>query len=342
MRTLPLLAAVPLLSLATAGRAVAQRPVSALPVVRQWQVFTDPQEGAFTLEMPRGWKDSGGTARRNALQYRGWALALSPDGATVIAVNDPGEPSYIAPSPLLMASGFRIGRVYNGGGGTSYIVAPYESGEQYAVTWGQRALRTLCTGTQLSSHRSRPDLTQRVNGLSAAFGIVHDFGEAAFTCEKNGQPMVADIYMSTTVIRGAGIWYADVIEAFLTPKPFAGLAAGLLAHMVRSVRVNPVWLERQSQTNVDVSRIATETNAAISDTIMQGWEDRGAVMDRIMEEDSRARLGIDVYADPATGTQYTVSNTSRYYWANAGGTVVGTDTDTAPPGFTRLNRVPPR
>jgi len=50
-----------------------------------------------------------------------------------------------------------------------------------------------------------------------------------------------------------------------------------------------------------------------------------------------------VYADPATGTQYTVANSHRYYCVNASGTVVGTDTDTAPGvSVNRLNRVPPQ
>jgi hypothetical protein len=66
-----------LVSILAGGMAAAQAPadhaVAALPVVRHWQVFTDPQEGAFQLEMPQGWKVSGGTARRNALQYRTWA-----------------------------------------------------------------------------------------------------------------------------------------------------------------------------------------------------------------------------------------------------------------------------
>jgi hypothetical protein len=66
-------------------------------------------------------------------------------------------------------------------------------------------------------------------------------------------------------------------------------------------------------------------------------------MDRVMEEGSRARLGINVYANPATGTQYTVANTHQYYWVNATGAVVGTDTNTAPnASFSRLNRVPPQ
>lgn len=333
-----------------AGWGVAQapvgHPVAAIPVVQHWQIFSDPNEGAFQLEMPQGWKVAGGTMRRNALQYRGWASAVSPDGSTILAINDPNEPSYVAPTPLLAAAGFRLGSVYNGGGGTTYIVAPYESGSQFAISWGQRKLRELCTSIKVAGNRARPDISQQVNAFSSGLGIIHDFGEATFACDKSGMAMAAYVFASTTLIRGAGqggIWYGDTIEAFLAPRAVDGLAAGLLAHMVKSVRVNPAWVARQSQTNMDVSRIAAQTNAAISNTIMRGWEERGATMDRVMQEGSRARLGIDVYSDPATGSQYTVANSHRYYWVDAGGTVVGTDTDTSPgPSFRRLNRVPPQ
>lgn len=331
---------------ASAQRTTAQ-PVAAMPVVQHWQVFSDPNEGAFQVEMPQRWKLSGGTLRHNALQFRSWASAISPDDATILALNDPTEPSYVAPSAMLAAAGFRLGSIYNGGGGTTYIVAPYQTGAQFAVAWGQRKLRALCTTIKVTGGGARADLSERINAVSRPFGVTHDVGEATFTCDRSGMAMTAYAFTATTRIGGAGgqggLWYADTIEAFLAPTPVAGLAAGLLAHMVKSVHVNPAWVARQSQTNMDVSRIAAQTNAAISDSIMRGWQERGATMDRVMQQGSRARLGIDVYADPATGTQYTVANTKKYYWANASGTIVGTDTDT-PPGFsfTRLNRVPPQ
>jgi hypothetical protein len=61
--------------------------------------------------------------------------------------------------------------------------------------------------------------------------------------------------------------------------------------MVKSIRLNPEWVAAQTKTNADVSRISAQTNATISDSIMKGWEAKGATMDRLMEEGSRARLG---------------------------------------------------
>jgi hypothetical protein len=327
------------------GTAAAQTPVpvAAIPVVRNWVKFIDPQERAFEADVPQGWKVVGGTMRRNALQFRSFVNATSPDGQTILALNDPNEGSYVIPTPMLAMAGFGVGSLYNGGGGTLYTVEPYLNGSQFAAAWTQRKLATRCGSISLTSSRTRPELTGQINAIAAGYGIHHDAGEATYSCMKGPLKMTAYVVADVESISGAAgaIWYADAIVGFLAPAPVAGIAAGLLSHMVKSVRVNPEWIARNSNMAVQVSQIAARTNAAISDTIMSGWESRGAIYDHVMEEGSRERLGIDVYSDPATGTQYTVANNHSYYWANAAGNVVGTDTDTAPTGFSRLTRVKP-
>jgi hypothetical protein len=326
------------LSLAEAQMA---RPVAALPMVQNWVRFVDPQEMAFQVDLPKGWQNAGGTARRNALQFRNWVSTISPDGLTIVAINDPREWSYITPSPLLAMAGFRPGSIYSGGGGTVYTVAPRQSGQQYSASWGLRRLAELCSGAHVVDSRSRPDLAERINLYSRPFGIIHDVGEATFACQKDNLPMTAYALASMTYLGQTAIWYYDGLAAFLAPTPVSGVTAGVLAHMVGSFQFNPEWLARVSNTAAAVARAAAQSNAAISDSIMRGWEARGATMDKIMETGSRARLGIDIYADPATGTQYTVAAGQNFYWANPQGRVVGTDTDTAPNGFSRLNHVPP-
>lgn len=318
-------------------------PVAALPVPQAWTTFQDPQEQAFSLEVPQNWRVQGGTLRHNALQFRNWVQVVSPDGGTTIVFNDPGENSYVVPSPMLAMAGFREGSLYSGGGGTVYIVKSYRNGAQAAAEWGLRQLSRLCTGATLASSRELPELTAAMNALGSAYGLHHDAGEASFTCTRAGVPMRAYALIGVTSISGpaGAIWYPESIEGWVAPAPLAGVAAGVAAHMVQSIRVNPEWVLNVLHTDLAVSRIAAQTNQAISADIMRSWADRGAVLDRVMDEGSRARLGIDIYRDPATGTTYTVGNQHNYYWANPRGVVVGTETDTAPSGFSRLARVPP-
>lgn len=313
-------------------------PVAAIPLVEHWTKLRDAQENAFTVDVPQNWKDTGGTARRNALQYRNWVSAISPDGATLIAINDPNEWSYIAPSPMLAAAGLRVGSLYNGGGDTVYTVAPYQSGQQFAVSWGQSRLASICSAVAVTDSRPRPDLAQKIN----AFGIAHDVGEASFTCKRNNLDMTAYALVSMTYLgASSGIWYADTIVAFLAPTKVAGVAAGVLAHVAKSFEFDLAWLAKVSNDAAALAHAAAQTNAAVSDMIMQGWEARGAAIDRAMDEGSRTRLGIDIYRDPSTGDAYTVANQYKYYWVNPSGTVVGTDTDTPPNGYRRMDRVPP-
>jgi hypothetical protein len=311
-------------------------PVAAIPLVRQWQNFTDPNEGAFRVQMPVGWRNTGGLKRYSALQYRAWTTSVSPDGLTILALGDATEPAYTTPM-----MGFRPGSIYSATG-TYYIVEPLQSGQQYAVSWGERKLRNVCTNVRVTGSRARPDVGRQM----AAFAITHDYGEATFTCSRDGIDLTAYAFLGITLIRTTAyttLWYADSMMAFVSPTPVAGVAAGLVAHMLKSMAPNPAWVARQSRTASDVSQIASQANNTISNDIMQGWEQRGAAMDRIMEEGSRARLGIDVYSDPATGTQYTVANTSQEYWVNAAGSVVGTQTNSSPgPGYAKLTRVPPQ
>jgi hypothetical protein len=116
-----------------------------------------------------------------------------------------------------------------------------------------------------------------------------------------------------------GIWYSDAMLGFVAPTRLDGLAAGMLAHMLGSLQLNPQWVINVTHMNAEVSQIMAKSNASISDSIMKTWEAKGASFDNAMEEGSRERLGIDVYRNPATGDEYTVPNTSQYYWQNAHG-----------------------
>lgn len=267
---------------------------------------------------------------------RAFAASFSPDGRTILALGDANEPAYATPM-----TGFRLGSIYNASG-TYYVVEPLQAAPQYAVMWGTRRFRSFCIDVRVTGSRARPDVGQRL----ATIGFNHDYGEATFSCSRDGVKLTGYAFLGITVIHTTAytaLWYAVSMMTFLSPAPVAGIAAGLLAHMLKSLTPNPVWIARQSRTAVNVSQFASQANAAISNELMQGWEQRGAAMDRIMEEGSRERLGIDIYSDPATGTQYTLGNNHQYYWVDAAGNVVGTDTDTVPgSGFTRLKRVPPQ
>jgi hypothetical protein len=301
----------------------AGQPVAAMPVVQKWQTFSDPNEGAFQIQMPSGWNDSGGLKRYDALQYRAWVTAVSRDGATVLAIGDPNEPAYATPM-----YGFAPGSIYNASG-TYYVVEPLQSAQQYVVTWGTRQLQSFCTGVKVTGSRARTDMAQQLGSVATAPGMSETYGDATFTCQRNGMQMSAYALLGVTVLRTTAVtalWYADSMVAFIAPAPLADAAANVLAQMVKTFTINPQWLARQSQTAAEVSQIATRTNNEISNIIMGGWDIRNGY--------------VHTMVDPVTGTEFDIPDDVNYayYWVDASGNVVGSDTST-PPGasYTRLN-----
>lgn len=297
--------------------------VAAMPVVQKWQTFVDPNEGAFQVQMPAGWKDAGGLKRYDALQYRAWVTAISADGATVLAIGDPNEPAYATPM-----YGFAPGSIYNASG-TYYVVEPLQSAQQYVVAWGSRKLQSFCTGVKVTSSRARPDIAQQLGSVATAPGMSETYADATFACQRDGMQMSAYALLGIIVLRSTAVtalWYADSMVSFIAPAPVADAAANLLAQMEETFTVNPQWLARQSQTAAQVSQIATRTNTEISNIIMGGWDIRNGY--------------VHAMVDPVSGTEYDIPDdvSYPYYWVDPGGNVVGTYTATSPgTSYTRLN-----
>ena len=69
----------------------------------------------------------------------------------------------------------------------------------------------------------------------------------------------ASLFMMPPPAQEAGRWYPSFLYGFLAPHRLAGTAAGVTAHMLGSIEINPSWVARQSETNMAVSRIVTAT-----------------------------------------------------------------------------------
>src|SRR5689334_11001752 len=74
----------------------------------KFTTWTDPTERAFTVQVPSGWKISGGINRRYLVLLCEKIVAASPDGKVwVYAGND--FPSFVPPNVVLQRAGIREG-----------------------------------------------------------------------------------------------------------------------------------------------------------------------------------------------------------------------------------------
>lgn len=309
--------------------------------------FTDPRENAFSVDVPTGWRTSGGLFRRAPLDTRPSLEVLSPDGAVRLSIGDPDVPPFALPNQMLAMAGFREGSWYSPGYGLSYLVRRYLPGVAFADEYARtKAARdAVCTSVEVSARRARLDVTAALNAVYERFPMYgvevrEEAGEVEFRCMHEGQPRRGYYLVSTllTHTNGNGIWRAERILGFIAPEDKVGLAQAVLARLAASIRVNPEWERMQQGITRASSQIAAATQDQISKIVRQTFQYKSAVDTEVSRQGANARRGVVDVRDPASGETWKVENTSDYYWRRPGSDqVVGTSTHTSPgPGFELL------
>ncbi|MGB6489598.1 MAG: PDZ domain-containing protein, partial [Steroidobacteraceae bacterium] len=198
--------------------APASAPAQGLTDV-SWTTFTDPNENAFTIDVPRGWKVVGGVIRKIPLWPSAVVRVLSPDRRTLIAVGDPDSTPYHAP-----------------------IAAT-----DYVRRFTERAMSGACPGLSIVNVTELPDVERFENAHSLGPYNQWSAAQASFNCSGRQAGMSGGaiaILQYMTSLRGG---QATVLAAFVTTAGQKDEADRLLNHMYSSFRQNPEWGARQQQ-----------------------------------------------------------------------------------------------
>jgi hypothetical protein len=302
--------------------------------------FVDPRENAFSTEVPKGWRSSGGLFRFAPVDTRGAVESISPEGDVRVSWGDADLPPFAIPSPMLFATGFREGSWYSPGYGVRMLVRRYQAGAAFAEEYVRAivARRIGCADLTVTNRGSRPDLTDAINSIYARLGGTgvrarQDAGELAFECVRDGRPW-RGYYLAVTMQTSSpmgGIWNVDRVLGFTAAADRAGVAHAALLRLAGSMQLNPEWVRMQQGVTLSTSRIVAQTNEQISSTIRTTFGNKWKAEDRIFRHDANARRGVTDLADPNSGETWTVESSSRYYWHKPGSDViVGTETYDSP------------
>lgn len=325
-------------ALAIAAGGVVWSSASAQSV--QWVTIKDTAAGAFTIEVPRGWKTVAQTWQTSAAETGQLATALAPDASIALFLGDPGKRFYLEPNNTTAFGQIPEGQLVNG-----MMLKRYQSGKQYASETGAVVMRGFCGNVQISEARDLPQQSQMLDFGYQRSGVhfTTAAGEASFTCTFNVSPQLfgAGYIFATTQrgqIGGLNAWSVPNFVGFVALQTKAGEASELLEHFANSLTLDPGWVAVRQGGISDISLINAQTNAAVSTAISNGFWYRRALMDKTFAQGSEARRGVTVYRDTELGVDHELP-TGGYKWINPGGTIVTTATPDAPaPGFRQLQR----
>lgn len=311
-----------------AASAPASAPAAKLSYVR-WQ---DPNEHAFTAEVPRGWQVSGGLSRRHALDCRQCLRLVSPDKRITVICSDPELHGYMQPLPDF---GFPEGAQYPLGAGLINICATYRTGPQYADEYVKTKFGRELQQLTISPPRDRPDASAAMNRGMAEHNLPMQFttGEVTFNGTHNGTPMrgycFAGVIFSSLQNGAPYHWSVENLYGYLAPAAQEATAQAVLLHLVKTFRIDPDWQQRQSHLTAAVAAIDRQKNEDIGKMITGAFNERNRVQDTAARNWSNATLGQTDVRDPNTGESWKVASGHNYYWSN-GNVIVGTNTYNPP------------
>jgi len=279
----------------------------------QFVSFVDPREGAFTVDVPAGWKTAGGLFRASPFVSHPAVETDSPDGQTRVVMGD-----------ALLPTSF------------SNNVQPYMTGAQYCLFYVRSRIPTFCSDLQITDMKDNPPVEKPAPmpmTASARFTI----GSLSFSCREQGRPRMGYCIAKTTIsipppqIQSPFVnWQVDALFAYIAPPEGVAQAEAVMIRLRDSFQVNTQWGMREIQGAGARSRIISGATREIAGMAESSQRYRDAVDDRIARLRSNATLGVTDVVDSATGRRMTVDSGSDYYWVDQRGMILGTHVDTRP------------
>jgi hypothetical protein len=304
--------------------------------------LADPLEHAFTVEVPSGWKSAAGLAREAALQIRPYVRSVSPDDMAYLMIGEPTLPSFVPPSQMGNAIGYREGKLYNAGLSGVTMVMRYLPGPYFARSYGETMLSGLCPSLHYESSRPRPDLARKAAAeWPTVIPSQVDGGEARFSCIHHGQEMEARIETATRITRDHVGWGVILLQGFIAPKNQAENAEEILNHVADSMNFNAAWIQKQNNLSRQAAIAINQRMQGIFQQERTSIQSLNSV-DENFESMDEIVSGNSSYHDSATGNNYSLSNTNPYKWIDPNtGRIISTPTDTKPlwgPAYVPLAR----
>ena len=176
----------------------------------RWTRFEDPNEHAFTLEVPQGWTVRAAFSASGYSDTRPMLDLTSPDGKTNIRFGDVAIPSYSVPNQ----SHSREGEPYDLGAQAQLTVARYRSGQDFAQLYAIQRFLRLCQKLEPQAASGEPPVHDYVPP-GAPSPSQSSGGQVSYRCDTSQGPRIAYAYAKTALF--GSLWQVTSLASFLAP-----------------------------------------------------------------------------------------------------------------------------
>jgi hypothetical protein len=293
--------------------------------------WNDPNERAFSVDVPKGWRVQGGTVRKVAIDVRHVVQLMAPDQSVLIQFGDGAVPPFVEPAangPDEETSG-------------PALTMRYRRADQFGRRYlGWRA-KPLVRDIAFDRSRLLPDVQQRLQAIQNAYATddvarTADAADMFFHGTWNGQPAKGYLFVATTRIAqrgGNSLWFAGdfgSLQGFMAAEERIPTAVAVMERMRTSFELVPQWYRDNSRMVEATLRLAAEANRHVSTTIAQTYAHTRPPYGSINERFIHYNHDVVPFRDPQSGRSYRVQVGMNYYWIAERGVIYGAATSFNP------------
>jgi hypothetical protein len=314
--------------------------------------IAEPNEGAFTLLAPAGWRTHGGIVRVNPSAAGGTLNAVaakldftlsSPDGR--ISVHWYPENTFIDPRRMPAAGMFPPGSNYNG----AMVLAL-----QDAFGYLEQGFRHLHPRAAAYNVKGKYPLPAAVKSYSAVAQMMripiqfrYDAGLMVVTYQEDGANWEEALYTAVQDFgdAGAGLWNNKDTLGVRAPAGRLESTGRIVSIILNSIQLNPQWVHGEVMGQVRRNEISIRSQADIARLDREIADHRRRTNAEINNQMYHNLMGSEEYVNPLTKKIETGSNAWNHRWVNERGEAIYSDDpnyDPARSGLDGYQRSPVR
>lgn len=195
---------------------------------------TDSIEGAFTVDLPRGWTVDARSLRPGGV-HRPVAMARSPEGDTQIFIGDPQLPDYLEPYSGMMPHPMAV-------------LMPFQPAEAFFRGYAHNRYGAA-PGFRITACARNPALEQPLIEGAQRRGIPARASGASLSFELQDGPRRVRGRLHGTTSGPPPLWVAVVFGALTTIDMDPARWDALLLRIFGSLRFDPRWQQLRDQTH---------------------------------------------------------------------------------------------